>query len=186
MSERRPLVLVATTAVVLLAGCGSSGHDPQSSFSFPSLPTPSPAIPLGGTQESFATPPKDSARSARVSVKYNKVNCATTLPGIALSEDYSKSVTATARAGYKACLVELEVKNIGTTPCAYIDVGVLLVGSDDIEYSESKQQISPGKIAQERGRELASDQSLMNVGDTEYSYILFEIPQNVRPAKVII
>jgi hypothetical protein len=90
MSERRPLVLVATTAVALLAGCGSSGHDPQSSFSFPSLPTPSPAIPLGGTQESFATPPKDSTRSARVSVKYNKVNCATTLPGIALSEDYSR------------------------------------------------------------------------------------------------
>lgn len=127
---------------------------------------------------------KELGNGIRFRVRYESVECRRAFPGMALDPDTYDDTDAVAASGKKLCLVTLAVRNIDRRPgfwyISYSSDAVLRT-SRRWAYSPWDEPYSQGQIAILRGVEFAGDSNYIQPRETQYDFILYEIPKRLRP-----
>ena len=99
--------------------------------------------------------------------------------------DSGEPVPIVANTGQQLCLIEMSVTNVGSRPTAATSSGeVELLASNSRAYTEVFG-FSAGTMANLRGHAYSGDVLEMNPDTTEYDYLMFEIPADATPVKLV-
>lgn len=120
----------------------------------------------------------------RFRVRLKSVECRRTFPGMGLDPDTYEDTDAVARKGKKLCLLTLSVRNINRRPGFWYISGysdALLRTSHRLAYADWHRPYSPGTIANLKGVEFSGDSDYIQPRETQYDFLLYEIPKRLRP-----
>lgn len=124
---------------------------------------------------------KELGNGIRFRVRYESVECRKSFADMALDPVTYDNTDAVAASGKKLCLLTLSVRNIDRRPGFWHAWGALLRTTNRFWYSDWDQPYSQGQIAILRGVEFAGDSNYIQPRETQYDFILYEIPKRLRP-----
>lgn len=134
---------------------------------------------IGTSAQGFGSPP--------VSLTFDSLTCSSTLPGV--RQDVDKAGTSTQDAvadpGKQLCVMKLAVRNTSTEPVYFSSSNeVTLKASNGNKYGED-ERISGGSAAAAAGVEYSGDTNFIQPGDTQYDFVVFQIPADAKPQSLV-
>lgn len=121
--------------------------------------------------------------STPVTAAFDRMECGTTLPGMEHDTETYETKDWVAEPGKQACMIILAITNNGDSPVRFdSEYDVMLLAANGKTYATpANRMYEVEDYAAANNMKSASDVDLMNPGDTQYDFTMWEIPLDTTP-----
>lgn len=113
------------------------------------------------------------------------IKCQQSFPWVGENSSRESRKDATADPGKQLCLTKMEIENTSKEPVTYSgDYGTTLMTQDGSQYSAPRSV--GGAAAFADGTEYSGDTEKLQPGDTQYDYLMFQVPVGAKPDALMV